>query len=759
MTTKIRIPQAESPFEIVWDKTGIPHVYADSIADAYRGMGYAAGRERLWQIHLSTAYANCEAAALLGERFLNQDAIQRACNVHGQHTRRPDSEGDWIATAYLEGLNAVVDELDAPPPEFIHAGATPRHFTLDDIAARYRFTSWFQHKSWTEKLAIGRLMAKFGPDYFRHHLLHFSNADEEVISALQTPLSEISVAPFVLAYPEAAHVVLSGSNNWSVTGALSKSGKPILATDPHQPHSIPNTFFYVHLHAPGWDVFGAAFPGVPYFMMGTTQNIAWGLTTGMIDCYDAYIERTQEQTYLSDDAWRDIEFQQETIGIKGGEDRTIEIARTHHGTLIERLCDQLGIEAAQPSGHETALYWSFADTPTSAGALARLPLASNSEEFGHFLFEDDVCPLVNNIICTDKDNGLRRFIATTTPAREGVTGSVPLPGWDSRYDFPLSTETAMTVEIDPARQYTLTANNDTMGETGPYYVHTFPANSARADRIVQILEDGDTFDVEDFKEAQLDLLDLRAAEVLPDLLNVLSESDDKDVQLAYKLLSEWDQHSSPDATGACLFYPFLDRIWARKFMRSVFSDPAIDAIPTAAPALNLFDIGHFLAPDNPWAEHREQLINTVCDTMASVVNSVKETLGSNPENWQWGQLHQIHFAHRLSKQAAWANMEVGPDPIGGSATSLAMAMHMGPGPGRAKVGEIPCRVYHGPAFRLVVDLADPDHVHFVIAGGNGGQAGSKFATNQYPAWLNGEFYVVSYLRDELEIEEAWQIEP
>ena len=256
--TKINIAQAEAPFEIVWDTDGIPHVYAQSIADAYRGMGYAAGRERLWQIHLSTAYANGQAAALLGERFVAQDAIQRACNVHGGQTPRPASDGDWIASAYLDGLNAVVDQLDEVPPEFRHANATPRRFTLDDIAARYRFTSWFQHKSWTEKIALGRLMAKFGVDQFRHHVLHFSDEDEAAIETLKKPFSDLSIAPFVLAYPEASHV-LSGSNNWAVTGALSKSGKPILATDPHQPHSIPNTFFYIHLHAPGWDVFGAAF--------------------------------------------------------------------------------------------------------------------------------------------------------------------------------------------------------------------------------------------------------------------------------------------------------------------------------------------------------------------------------------------------------------------------------------------------------------------------------------------------------------------
>ena len=78
-----------------------------------------------------------------------------------------------------------------------------------------------------------------------------------------------------MAYPHVKVPSFSGSNNWAITGELSASGKPILATDPHQPFTIPSTFFYVHLHVDSWDAFGAAFPGVPYFMMGYTKDVAW----------------------------------------------------------------------------------------------------------------------------------------------------------------------------------------------------------------------------------------------------------------------------------------------------------------------------------------------------------------------------------------------------------------------------------------------------------------------------------------------------
>jgi penicillin amidase len=759
-TENLKLPGAEAPLDIVWDDQGIPHVFALSVADAYRGMGYAAGRERLWQIHLSTAYANCEAAALLGERFVAQDAIQRACNVSGRRTGLPDSEGDWVVDAYLDGLNAVVDQLDAPPPEFQHAGAEPRHFTRADVAARYRFTSWFQHKSWTEKMALGRLMATHGIDWFKHHVLHFSDADASVIETLKEPLQTLSVSPYVLAYPEASSAVLSGSNNWAVTGALSKSGMPILATDPHQPHTIPNTFFYIHLHAPDWDAFGAAFPGVPYFMMGTTRDISWGLTTGFVDCYDVYIEQVRKGEVLAPEGWQPTILTDEHIKTKEGQVKTLTVERSPHGPLIEPLAQQLGLMTGTQAGYATALHWSLDQVPTSAGALARLPLARTAEEFGHLLFEEDVCPLVNNIVCVDRDNGLRRFIATTLPARSGVTGTVPLPGWDPQYDFPRSTEKALTVEVDPACGFALTANNDTMGKEGPFSIHNFPANSARADRIKEILSSAGPFDVDDFKRAQLDLTDLRAKSILPDLLSILADSDNDSVRAAHALLSEWDCVASIDAAAACVYYPFQDRIWARKFMKRILpEDPVIRAIPTATPGLSLFDIEHFLAPGNPWRNHADELKAVICETMAEVYDAVASTLGAQASEWCWGDLHQIQFAHRLAKHAPWQNMQAGPDPIGGSSTTLGMAMHMGPGPGRATDGEIPCRVYHGPAFRWVVDLADPEHVHFVIAGGNGGTADSPFATNQYPLWLKGDYLTVSFRREEISEHSLWQLEP
>ena len=126
-----------------------------------------------------------------------------------------------------------------------------------------------------------------------------------------------------------------------------------------------------------------------------------------------------------------------------------------------------------------------------------------------------------------------------------------------------------------------------MGEAGDFYIHNFPTNSARADRIRELLAQKPKFSVTDFCQMQLDLTDLRAGQVLPDLLAILRRSDAADVQLAVQLLEAWDRRATVDSPAACLYYPFLDRFWAGKFMGEALQDDLFKLLPAAAPGLNL----------------------------------------------------------------------------------------------------------------------------------------------------------------------------
>ena len=514
----------------------------------------------------------------------------------------------------------------------------------------------------------------------------------------------------------------------------------MLATDPHQPHTIPNVFFFVHLHTPGWDAFGASLPGTPYFMMGFNRELAWGLTTGFVDNYDVYVER--DSTF---------ETERFEIDVAGEASRTFEVAHSSHGPILESLTDALGITESRSREYWTSLSWVMRDIPTSAGALAGLPLAATSEEFGDALFENDVCPLVNNIICVDRQNDLRRFIAATIPKRKEVTGTVPLPGWEPAFEFEHSLASELLVERNPDSGFLLTANNDTMGDRGDYPIHNFPTSSARADRITELLvEQKANFTSADFERMQLDLLDVKAREWLPDIIDCLT-GDDPVVKRARTLLADWDYVARMDSKAACVYYLLLDTRWHIAFMLEVLGDGLLQSMPVVAPAISRFSVADFMAAGSPWRAHRKLLGRIICRNTIEVMSNLDSEFG---EDWNWGQIHQISFRHSLAKHQPWGHLKAGPDPIGGSPTTLAMAMHQ-----PVETGSEKLQVYHGPAFRWIVDLSDPLHFRFVIAGGNGGRVDSPFTINQYQSWLGGEYFDVSLVLDELDIALSQQFSP
>jgi len=741
----IIIPEAKAKLEICWDNIGIPHIFASSIEDAFRGMGYACASERLWQLHLSNLYATGTAASVMGEKLIPQDLMFKAFNVPAYDI--PDSPGDYIVDAYLQGVNAYVDSLTEVPPEFLKAGTEPRHYTRHDVASRYRFTGWFQHKSWLEKIYLGKLMAKHGVNLFKDHVLRCSDEDANNIELMKNELLDIDLNVARLLFPFETR--LSGSNNWAISKELSASGFPMLATDPHQPHSIPNTFFYSHLSAPNWDAFGASFPGVPYFMMGFNQHVSWGLTTGVVDTFDVFIEKEPP-----------ISVQTHKVDVAGKSSQSYVIDETKGRPILESLTDALGITNSPERNSRTSLDWVMREQPSSAGVLALMPLAQNCKELGDALFENNICPLVNNIICVDRDNDMRRFVATTIRKRpgfnkEGVTGSVPLPGWHDQYSFPLAHADELLVEHKPSSGFMLTANDDTMGKNGTFPIHTFPAPDARARRIRQLLlEKGGHFDTNDFTEMQLDLLDLRAVELLPHVLEALnSDSTEKnnteEITFAYQLLRNWDCIAHKDSNAACIFYPLIAKASPLVLMKKILGEDALlTTMPDVAPGLNRFAIHDLMKIESPWREHKEMLHAIIREHTIEVVQYLRSHYG---EEWRWGDIHQISFGHSLAKYDIWSHMKVGKDPVGGTPHTLAMAMHTFPN--KEKVEQ---NVYHGPAFRWVVDMADPLHFKFVIAGGNSGKPDSQYLSNQYQNWLEGKYYDMSLIRDELDFERIEQ---
>src|SRR5216684_2257175 len=92
----IKLPGLVAPVMIVIDRSGVPHVEAQSAHDAFFAHGYLHARDRLWQMELNRRVARGELAELFGPIALPTDRLLKRLGF------RRDAERD-LASVTAEG--------------------------------------------------------------------------------------------------------------------------------------------------------------------------------------------------------------------------------------------------------------------------------------------------------------------------------------------------------------------------------------------------------------------------------------------------------------------------------------------------------------------------------------------------------------------------------------------------------------------------------------------------------------------------------
>jgi penicillin amidase len=81
-----KVKGIQEEVEILWDKWGVPHIYAKSTNDAYFAQGYIHASHRLWQLEFFRRVSSGELSEIVGEATLNRDKhyrtqIMKHCKV------------------------------------------------------------------------------------------------------------------------------------------------------------------------------------------------------------------------------------------------------------------------------------------------------------------------------------------------------------------------------------------------------------------------------------------------------------------------------------------------------------------------------------------------------------------------------------------------------------------------------------------------------------------------------------------------------
>src|SRR5208282_238742 len=373
----LQVPGLEKPVRVQRDHWGVAHIYAENQHDLFFAQGFVVAQDRLFQMELWKRSGQGRLAEVLGPAAVARDINARRLRYRGDlkaefASYAPDTQ--QILEAFTSGINAYIDAIQRPgarglPIEFQIAGFKPEHWKPEDCLNRLAAYSMTGNAE--SELQHAEVLTLVGAQT-ASELFGFDPAAGIDFAGLSPQLLENVVSSDQrLQFPPAA---LHESNNWTVSGALAASGKPLLANDPHRVIAAPSLRYIVHLVAPGWDVIGAGEPGLPGVAAGHNRQIAWGFTIFGLDQQDLYLEAldpADPQLYATPKGWLRMKVLTETIGVRGAAAVEVQLKFTRHGPVLW-----------EDGTRALALRW-VGSEPGTAGYLGSLALdrARNWQEF------------------------------------------------------------------------------------------------------------------------------------------------------------------------------------------------------------------------------------------------------------------------------------------------------------------------------------------------------------------------------------------
>ena len=132
----LSVPGLTQRVEVIRDRWGLNHIYAQNEADLFLAQGYLAAKDRLFQFEVWRRRATGTVAEILGPRELDRDLGTRLHMYRGDmdaELNHYHPRGKQIIEAYVRGVNAYVDQAmrdpSALPVEFKMLGITPGKWT------------------------------------------------------------------------------------------------------------------------------------------------------------------------------------------------------------------------------------------------------------------------------------------------------------------------------------------------------------------------------------------------------------------------------------------------------------------------------------------------------------------------------------------------------------------------------------------------------------------------------------------------------
>jgi penicillin amidase len=731
------------------DRHGVPWIRASSLGDLLEAQGYVTASDRLWQMDLLRRAAAGDLAEIFGPAALEEDRERRRLGLQQAAEAAAASldAGDrQMVDAYARGVNLYIERhRHNLPLEFRLLRYRPRRWTATDTLLVTAYVYELLTSTWKEELDRSRVTARVGPQRARDlyavdspydHILVGGEGTEtegdENSQATTEPAavpslvnvaektggtSDPPAAPAWLkaqallgALPSELGAVL-GSNNFAVSGALTASGKPLLANDTHLPLSVPGIWYIDHLTAPGWNVEGFSIPGVPLVIIGHNDRIAWGFTDDLADVQDLNIESFNPRSplqYRVDGKWAEAAVRDETIHVRGRADVHLRVVTTRHGPVVY-----------QQGNKGYALQW----TALEPGGLGlAFPLIGRAQNWQQFL---DVMRQIRgpaqNALYADVDGNIAFVVAGRIPIRKKGNGAVPVPGDTDAYGWTGHIPPDQLPQVvNPPSGILATANGRVVGPGYKYWFTDRWAPPYRTARIYQLLQGRKNLRAADFDAIQDDVVSLPDRSLAGQLLAASKKHPPADPE-ARKLvlrLDGWDGRAVSDSVATSFLY-YTREALLKDLLRPYLGDD-IRQYDWWRDVVFLGNVlrqrpARWLPRD--YANY-DALLAAAADQGVARLRAI---WGPREGDWRWGRVNSLELQHPLALRGAlrWF-LNVGPVAHDGSAYTVDAI-----------------RGGFGPAMRFVADLGNFDNSFMEVTPGESGQYGSPNYRDEFAAWIAG----------------------
>ena len=748
------IPNLSAPVSVFYDRRDVPHIFAETEADAIRALGYVVARDRLFQLEAQTRAASGRLTEWAGSDALPADQEMRRLGLPASaesHEKAlpSDSRQRLILDAYADGVNAWIDAMKPRnwPIEYRLLGARPERWSAVNTMYLFARMGWTLAFSTTERsrVAVAALVGDSAAvALFPTHTPivepiqpNGQNAPRFDFNPLPPPGPPNGAAKTVasLLQPRADDDGESrrsfASNNWAVAPRRTAAGKALLAGDPHLDMSLPSLWYEAHLVVPGeLDVYGVTIPGAPGIIIGFTRDVAWSFTNTGADVLDLYAELVDDPSdprkYNVDGEWQDLTLRIETYRGKGGEVVGVDTIRSTHRGPMSR----------DGEGHWTSMRWAVLSPDLDQTVFLDAARAKSAREFLDVMARGYGVPAQNMIVADAQGS-----IAIRS------TGHFPIrPLWTSGFTVQDGSRRANDWEgfwplerypqsVDPPQGFLASANQEPLDPKESAYLGIdTDFDPWRAMRINRLLRADSAVTPETMRRWQTDPGSERANAFVPSFVSaarVLQARKQSTPVLdsAARWLEEWDRRYVPDDDHAVLFEASMRQLASRTWDELMNESGRRVATPSSAMLLGLLrDSTSVWWDDRRTTDVVEQRDAIVAASLLAAHDSLVRRFGERSAGgWRWGKVGATRIMHLLGIPAF---SELGIAVQGGPAT-------LNP----SSVGG------HGPSWRMVVELADSVRAWGTYPGGQSGNPASPRYRDRIPLWRHGDLDTLFAPRD------------